>query len=770
MEQLLTWSAENRSEKVYVVYVRTKKDCLKEGMIKIGKGYVKGGKHTRADKSSNDPFPMIDLELIPVIDEYHAFQLEKLLQNTYTSRGAHVEEGGGTEWFHSHPDPKLILLDFHTTLRDLTDNSDAGKYNVKLRSYQDRAVKKSNKFWANGGDEFYLLYKPRAGKNVTALATLVEMYKSYNDGLRVAHFLSLWPSAFTGLMADAAQFTEFADINCVDTSIPNWESQIDDDKINVLMSSMQSLGIDIEDENHKLTRDEKSKVKLLANYPAQLRIVDEADHGMRTPHAQNILDQLDCEHQLWMSGSDIYALANLATDENSCVFSIIEEREMIDNGELEGRPIIEVYATEFPDDVYEAVSDELVDEGVVSRRMAVIMETNVKNDEANFKIKDDGFYYVGKKRVEFNNAGVVRRMFETMYGINQVDGMITPRSLGLRHGYFTLPSVRALYAFANMIREHYDHEQLRVGVANEFGAPSEVEANVNAWIEQTEYELNSVWYRYETIFLAVAKLVRGATVKRWTHVVRMDDSVDWKIGHQRDLRCQSGDHEVGYVFDWNPLRRLQCTFDMAIATARQTNIDRETAVYQLINAQPLFLQHPNSWEQKEVNYADLVEAVKKSITQAGFGSEKIVTLDDAAMLDPEVVNRAMELSEARMKCAAIKEPDHERGKGRGRRTNPIPTNMSDRERRQLEIDLVKRYASLGYTIPLLVVATEAKYTELRQLCDENLITEEIRINYSNATNGIEWDNLKFAYERGILNTDHLDAMIEVFAHEYRKSL
>jgi hypothetical protein len=775
MDQLLEFSVENPTERFYVVYLRSKEDKIEKAKWKIGKGYVLNGVHTRESANSADDQALHDYALIPCVDEKAAYELEKTTQNFFKSIGAHIKSDGGTEWFYISSDIDDATKGFVDAIGEITNDKNAGKKEISFRPYQTHAIKHANRAWTKGLKEFYLLYKPRAGKNVTAAGILTKYSKKNRIDTMFVQFLSLWPSAFEGMKNDCQSFKEFDKLHPVDTSDEGWEDQIEEGKINILMSSMQSLGIGLDgDESNAVV---SGKLAQLAEYEYEIRVIDEADHGMRTPHAQNVLKQLPCKHELWMSGSDMYALANLANNTNSAVFTIIDEYQLIKEKVLKNRPVIQNYVTEFPQGALK-IDQDLIDDGLVSRRMSVIMATNVAESGENevrgdhgettsaYKLRGDGWYFRGK-RVEFINIGDVVKMFEVLYGINKQGRGVSPRTKGLRHGYFTLPSVRALYAFANMIMDYFPNENIRVGIANEFSSPDTIEAEVNAWIEKTEYEPNTEWYGYETIFLAVAKLVRGATVPRWTYVARMDDSIDWKIGHQRDLRCQSGDHKIGYVFDWNPLRRLECTFKMAIAIARNNDITREQAVYELIQAQPVFLQSPEQWgSPKKADYNEMVKAVNKSIQQASLGSLNGIDIGIVHHDDTKVLELAMQLSEEELKSVVIREEGTERGKQRGKRTNPTPSIPSAADHKEIEIDLKKRFATLGYTIPLMIKLTNAEYTSLSQLCNPKLIRDPVRAQYKQVL-GFGWDVLKAAYDLEILNVDHFDAIIEslVVAHK-----
>ena len=759
---VLKYSCEHPDERIWVTYLRTHDGFLREGKGKIGKSYVVNGKLTRKNKDANDDRKILDLTLIPCITEDAAYSVEGLMQACLTARGHHVDGDGGTEWFYLGNTKEKQIAQFNKTLQEVIPNEKVTLDIFKPYFWGVEFADHLEKNWPSQ-KVYYLLAKARSGKNLQATFAILNFLKKTQGWVAgdtiYIHWLSLWPSTFNRYIDDRKKYQDFVDFNVVDTRKPEWEQEIQLGKINVLMSSMQSLGIQEETED----QDDfvPGKLKTLAKYPSKIRIVDENDHGMDTPHTNKILSYLSTEYILKMSGSDLYALANLTTPENSFIYDLLKEIEAIDRGDIK-RPKIKTYVNVFLDHIFEKVPFELLADGTVSRRMNIIMETNYDTGKPK---EINGLWCIQKAKewvpIRFNNLGVVQKLFEHSYGINQNDGRITPRLKGLRHGYWTMPSVLSEYAFDNMIRECYPKERIRIGIANEFGSASDIEPKVNSWIESTENPLN-LYYNWDTIFLAVGKMRRGATVPRWVYVMRMDDSIAWNINHQMDLRCQSGDNEFVYVFDWNPLRRMIATYDLAFKLAVNNKIAREDILRKTLTAQPIFLQSIDSWKQKELRYEELIKKVTANISVKTFSSEGILNQDTKIDL-VRYLKLLENVNELKSTSEEIQEPEHEPGKSKGQILNPIGKKITLREHRCKEIDLLKaKCKTLISMLPILIYLNDGQDSSL----DSILLNPDYVELWSEHV-GIEWYIFEQMVEDNIFDKTYVNARIEMWATKVR---
>jgi hypothetical protein len=684
------------------------------------------------------------------------------------------------------------------------------KFEDKIYDYQKEAANVLVNAWKFDLSKIvYFLMKPRSGKNLTA-AFAVYQYLTDNGLMKLITadilFVSLWPSTFDGFRNQTNQFREFSIFNIIDTSVEGWENRRKNDHINIYMSSMQSLGFEDDDSEmdnddiKMLSKDFKKNLKVvngkldnLSNILLDVLIVDEGDHGMRTKNATDILSHFKFKnkrHELWLSGSDLYAMSSLVTSANSYIFDIIEETKYIEQG-IVNRPKIEVYCNKFEDSFFDdLLTKEGISDGRESLKMRVVMTTNI-NKGKPFLNKDTGKWCIKNKKgkppieIKFKYSPVVEKLVERSFGINQKDCRHSPKYIGLKHGYWSMPSVISMYAMANLFKTKYANEEVSVGIANEFGSPSTIEETANNWIEQTNNPVNKDIFGHYTIFLAVGKMVRGATVKHWTYVMRFDDSMAWNINHQRDLRCQSGkgifiDDEYingvlieggnkAYVFDWNPLRRMVATYDLAVATKKRDNITTEARLREIIKAIPIFLQDETG-KQQQIDYNAIVKVVGEYATTHSLSSEYIFNEE----LSDEFVNQYKTYFNNVQKNGANKTevvtPNQESGKtlGKSIETDENDGATPDKKRdsiSQLEKDrkdIKNKIKSIIKMIPLLVYLNKGNLNSINEFISDGVWTHEWA-EYV----GIGWEMFVELFNTNLLNSDFINDRIEQWAESFR---
>jgi len=627
-------------EKVHGVYIRHEQGQTVR--VKLGKGIVEYVKRkgiadiTRSHTSATER-PLNNDDFFPCVNEEAAKVLEAALQRSFGSQSlsnfstaikdkvqiqnhfwlrpgtSNSGDGGGREVFDFSSCFADRVSVITNRLRELTSTQTVGRRTPNNRYYQNDAKSLLASFCIDGGSErdFYLLMKPRSGKNITCILGLVdvarEYYKRTGRPLRVL-LLSLWPSAFAGLGNDVRDYAFECDVGFVNTqNNPTWEQDLEQSElVNQLVfvtASLQSLDanlakqlkdnptlldqLELEDESYDPGKHEK-----LRNIGFTIAVFDECDHGLRTDNSKAVIESFNFTKCIWMSGSDLYALRNEAVvGVNAYVYDFIQEINDVKLGKIEQRPL-PVFLTFRPDVLpFEDVvsPDEMNVEGV-SRRLRVAQQTtvDVKCEKSNnkkiaaklrsYKFNNEGFAVDGEgDLVRAVNHQEMRKLIETSLSYDNAIGStdyVSPNDLIAddrpANIFGMVCSVAGQLAIFNEIK------LMNCGwvpvSTKEFAGSTNIERDINDRIN----EINSQGKR--SITLTTRQLLRGAKAN-WDGVVRLDDLSDFKIGLQAVLRGQNTTNDKFYVWDMNLFRCSKMNVEIKRAGTTGNNLNtkiRET--------------------------------------------------------------------------------------------------------------------------------------------------------------------------------------------------
>ena len=598
---------------------------------KIGKGTVVDGELTRETGGSSRSEHLKDKCFIPCHSELASYMLEYILQILFgrpkrtqalaghenvkeaidkkyskrfefwkkTKKGRYKSQSTGTEYFK----PTLTLELFKEIVNGLTsDYKDAGLNKVnfqnKARDYQlegvehfvECAIQIGNFQLAVDSIDFYLLMKPRSGKNLTMLLALAKYYKKcqtlgWFDQATVVDvlFTSLVPSAFDGTKEDIEThwFDQDVKIDYVDSNDSDWKEQRikkikQGANIVVIFSSMQSIDEDISKEISKEWRKAETlgvqtedfdlhKKQDLLKLNIKVMVLDESDFGLRTELAKSVINEFKPNIKLHLSGSDLYAIRKLITESpvpNYYLRDVIAEDKDIEAGKVK-LPKLRYWFMEVGLLPFDDMTADEMDEKAVSRCLKNLYLTNIdrlmekSTDPAQIhkirKYRRDphtGFWVDGLgNEIKLENEQEMRR-FKRLINNLANSGFDL---LEHRHIFNTVPTQVGQLAFENFCKKHgwFDYE---IKTGYEFGNAGRRQREVRDWMGISEHNPTGL---KKTWFVTVAKMLRGATVP-WSAVVRCDEFVDFKIGHQIDLRGQNQYGPDGLhcdIFDMNPWRR-----------------------------------------------------------------------------------------------------------------------------------------------------------------------------------------------------------------------
>ncbi len=620
------------------VYNRAETGQRKKRKIGTGKAKYKKTKNivgVSRDAKTNSNEVLNTDDFIPCVDHTAALVLEAAIHRALGKRErvsgavkdkiqismhrwelpATADDGekGGYEVFNFEDiweDSVSVVRDL---VRTLTSTQTVGRRTPNNRYYQIDAKALLAEFIINGGSQrdFYLLMKPRSGKNITCILGLVDVAEEYfkrtGKPLRVL-LLSLWPSAFAGLGNDVRDYRFNINVGFVNTQHnPVWEQDLEQaELVNQLVfvtASLQSLDADLakklKDNPDLLDQLElevesydPGKHKKLRNIGFPIAVFDECDHGLRTDNSKAVIESFNFTKCIWMSGSDLYALRNDAVvGVNAYVYDFIQEINDVKLGKIEQRPL-PVFLTFRPDVLpFEDVisPDEMNVEGV-SRRLRVVQHTtvDVKCEKSNnkkiaaklrrYKFNNEGFAVDGDGDVvRAVNHQEMRKILETALSYDNAIGStnyVSPNDLIANDrpaNIFGMAcSVAGQLAIFNEIK------LMNCGwvpvSTKEFAGSTNIERDINDRIN----ELNSQGHR--SITLTTRQLLRGAKAN-WDGVVRLDDLSDFKIGLQAVLRGQNTTNDKFYVWDMNLFRCSKMNVEIKRAGTTGNNLNtkiRET--------------------------------------------------------------------------------------------------------------------------------------------------------------------------------------------------
>ena len=418
-----TYRCENDcEEKTHGVYLRKKPHS---NTVKIGVAYANKRKITRSN-STNDLDNLNNLDFIPCNNESDAYLLEASLHyingkpNDNKVRGksgkamsdviprlkdVNINKSHVTKEFFSwdalcnNKDASCndndLIANFKKDIETITTHKNVGKSPfLSPRFYQETANDRIVDAHTLGVRDFYLLMKMRSGKNCTTLSALASIKKSYTQPILI-NFLSLYPSAFTGLKDDIDKYDFGCSMRWVDTSDNAYEEEIENYKnsnidIIIRLSSIQSLKECNDNEvDHK-------KTQYFIDNQADITIVDETDYGSRTIRSSNIIKEITnkSKFNIWMSGTDFYAKENLLNDHNHYEWGIIDEEEAVREGKID-MPLPIFYSSE-PAQLHSMSVDDMTVNGMTNH-ISNIFNTS-KN--GNFEREDQviGIWKSGAKR------------------------------------------------------------------------------------------------------------------------------------------------------------------------------------------------------------------------------------------------------------------------------------------------------------------------------------------------------------------------------------
>lgn len=750
-EDAKRYCEKNKKEKVFGNYLRRVKGQKKK--VKIGKGvvYWKDGKAilTR-DHTSADENPLETDVFIPCVDEPASLTLEGATQrslgkdNVHRSLISRVDilesrwleptvnsEGnsGGTENFNFEDIWENRIKYFNSIISNLTKSKSVDKkrfQDIKRYCQEDASVLICN-WLLNGGDpaDFFLLMKPRAGKNSTAFLGLAKFIKAMINSQKfdqqvIVDFLSLWPSAFVGAIKDLEDYLFVEGINIVYINTQNigYQKQFEefkkDSNIHCIirfasMQSIDSISANEFNEDEEREGDEESfdvnKVIFFKKYPADVCMLDESDHGLRTPRSSSVMQEFGYKKRMWLSGTDLYAIRELIDPENGnhYLYDIFDEIQDVRNGKIERRPLMKKYTLKYSILPFDDLTTVDMSSKGIARKLEILCKTTKKGQRSKIKFDKVSKLFLDAEGeiIKFEKLGEFKRLWDHLYWFSDIPTEARGPE-NHQHIFCCMSSVASCFALYNHIKLNElecDHIPL---LANIFGSASTIEQKVN----------DEMMRKDKTIFITVGRMLRGAKAP-WSCVMRFDNYSDFKIGLQLELRAQNTNDEYFEVYDANVFRCESQVYELIKNRTNGNKISSEGR--KLFTHIPMMrkgefeIEH-SSWEDIESSWlaGRITEGYKRS-----------------ANFDQNGIENAKELLGGVSGTPYNNTEQKDPKEGNGSQSSGGGGGGGPNEQKEL----FKKATTIAIMLPILMLITNGKFTEIDELInkvDEKILQEWLK--------------------------------------------
>ena len=747
-EDAQQWSEDNNNKQVQGVYIRFEMGQKKKK--KIGKGIVDSTGITRDPHTSGSEQPLETKDggaFIPCVSAAAALTLEDALhryfgkkENVHHSilpkvdisddrwlKPVYNSEGnrGGEELFDFEDIWEDSVDVFVDAIKFLTEQSQVNQedFTKKARDPQFSGGDLLCEWLLNGGDmqDFFLLMKPRAGKNATmclGIAKYVKVIKETNpDKTITVDFMSLWPSAFGGALDDLEKmfYVNGITLKGVNTSDDTWketyEALLLDPTIDAVFrfASLQSIDVDLAKEYNKDEDREGAEIdyvpaksEYFKSNPGDICVIDESDHGMRTTRSTDVLTEFGYTKRVWMSGTDLYALKNKIVFnpiQNHFLYDIIDEIQDVKAGK-HTMPLMEKHSLVAKTLPGEEIDKDLMSQKEITRKLVVLFDVSEKYGKLN-KVNDQ-FLDEDGNVLKFKYIREVKRLWEMIYFWNDVDfPTSTPSPENLKHLFCCMPSVKSCMAMYNHIQAGDIECEHKVLLANLFGSADRIEQQVN-----------DAMIGKDTIFLTVGKMLRGAKAP-WNGVIRFDRYSDYKVGLQLELRGQNTKEDKFHVYDANCFRAESMKYDLIKSRATGKKIDSEGK--KLHNLIPM--TRKGEFGEETVSWDDCVTSWQAGRISEGYKRDTLINKDALIKM-----KEMFEGSNKTQDNHTGSKDDREGTEGTGNKNPGGPTGPKDKDELNT---LMQQAKTLSTMLPILLILQECKYREIDTLIN-NTSDEDLR--------------------------------------------
>lgn len=540
---------------------------------------------------------------------------------------------GADEWFYFNGTPEKA--------EELTDkfiNNDydevqinKSKYDYKLRTEQEEAVKKTIEYYNNFENEREFLWnaKPRFGKTLTTYDFIRRI--AANNILIVTNrpaIANSWYDDFEKFIG--WQETDMKFVSDSATLIGKTLSR--ENYLDVLNSGKdlrQIYFISLQDlKGSKVFGGNFDKYEWIARQKWDILIIDEAHEGVDTFKTDKAFSNIDRKFTLHLSGTPFKAIANQKfTEEQIYNWSYMDEQKAkknwnisLDTNPYSNLPTLNMFTYQMSKMIIEKV--ELGYE---------FEDTNVDyafDLSEFFKVENEKFVY---------EEDVLK--FLDNLASNKFPFSLDEHRDKLNHTLWLLDRVASAKMLEKLLKKHPVFKYYKVVIAAGDGKSYDEEASDDRGQEKSLDRVRQAIRENErTITLSVGQLTTGVTIPEWTGVLMLNNVKSPALYFQAAFRAQNpyeyvnknGElmrKENAYVFDFAPERTLilydEFANNLMTTSTRATSGERKDNIQELLNFFPVIAEDENGSLQ-EINAEEVltipIKLKSQEVVKRGFMS------------------------------------------------------------------------------------------------------------------------------------------------------
>ena len=601
-----------------------------------------------------------------------------------------------------------------------------------MRQEQSDAVNSAYNYYINGGDNFLLNCKCGFGKCFVTY----QLIKKFGYDMNVL-ILTSKPSVEDSWKNDLDNHIDFVDFNY--NYIKTDKVVFKDNCTNIVFGSFQdAIG---KDQNKEM----KSKWIELTNIKFDLLIVDEGHYGANTQKAHEFLNNINYKRKLVLSATPLKMLMSGRYDvQNTFTFTYADVQRLkqkYPNEEAyKWHPVMNVFTYDIGNKVKESLEYYSDDEGLTLNK---------------FFSSDDG--------ETFNHASAVtkwldllatedERIFSSPFNNNISAGK-------LNHTFWFMESVNSVMAMKRSLMNHPFFSTYRIIAA---AGDNDNEGNDTIELVRSNIKKNP-----KTITLSCGKLNTGVTIKEWSGVLMLDDTVSAETYWQTVFRVERqniGVKKDCFVFDFNPSRFLKVTYEYCQYTAKN-NQSTSSVIREMLDTMKVFTYNDN--KLVKMNNEEFIKIIEHSNTVDSIvckaASDTIVNIEDIDEITDnvfDVLNVLTNKSGKNLKIVNISSSDLIKGKN-----SVVVGGNKAKFKREKNImkEIISKITSVTRRIPTLLFIDNSNRYE----CLNDILTKCDQSTFETVM-GISLRNFKILIDENVLNVKLINKIIEAYSCTYNK--
>ena len=602
----------------------------------------------------------------------------------------------------------------------------------EMRQEQSDAVNSAFNYFNNGGNEFLLNCKCGFGKCFVTY----QLIKKFGYDMNVL-ILTSKPSVEDSWKNDLDNHVDFVDFNY--SYIKTDEVVFKNNSTNIVFGSFQDAIGKTQNKEMKSKWVELTKVKF------DLLIVDEGHYGANTEKAHEFLKNVNYSRKLILSATPLKMLMSGRYDhENTFTFTYADVQRMKDKypneEDYKWHPVMNVFTYNIGDKIKDSLEYYSSEEGLTLNK---------------FFSSDDG--------EKFNHASAVskwldllatedERVFASPFNNNISAGK-------LNHTLWFMESVNSVMAMKRSLNNHPYFSGYRVIAA---AGDNDNEGNNTIDLVRTCIKKNA-----KTITLSCGKLNTGVTIKEWSGVLMLDDTVSAETYWQTVFRVERQNVGVKsdcFVFDFNPNRFLKVTYEYCQYTAKK-NQSTSSVIREMLDTMKVFTYSDN--KLVKMNNDEFIKIIEHSNTVDSIvskaASETIVNIVDVNDITDEVydiLNLLKNNAGQNVKVTNIANSSLTKGKN----SIVVGGNKSpSKKQKNLLKDIILKITSVTRRFPTFLFIDNTNRYE----CLNDLFTKSDETTFETVV-GISLNNFKILVDNQVLNVKLINKIIEAYTCAYYK--